>query len=470
MHYARRDGGDLHFEEVHRFEDTWTESDAGKVWNVDHLVSEIVAGLEAVESETGRVDSLGIDATAASFGFVADGELIEEPYFYLEPSLYSMESEIRERVTTREVFEHTGHPHLPNPCYYLCHRDSTVPEEADRIVPIPGVLSGELGAEMASEESYAMTLYIMDPREREWALDFLETLDLPTDPLPDLVPPGEQIGSLGSPHADRIDSDPDVILPPGHDTASAMAALPLIDDNRTFLATGSWLIPGLELPEPVISDEAFAVEASNEISVDGNIRLLRNVPGFSLLEHCRETWKREGGLYEYDELLAAVAETDPHGPLVDPLDDRFFEAQRTGEVVATIEHYCDRTGQTPPEGEAEITRCLMESLAARSASVIDDLDALAEGSVDRIHLCGGGVRNGQFCRMVAAASGSPVTAGPVEATAIGNALSQMVSGGEIASYDEARRLIDEHVDFDRYQPRDRDAWRETMDRFEGLIE
>lgn len=470
IQYGRRDGDDLHFETAHGFDGITTTVDDRMVWDVDNIVSEIVEGLRAVERDAGRIDSIGIDATAMGFGFVRDGELIDDPYFYLEPSLYTMEEELLDRADRREIFQQTGHRGIPNPYYYLYHDRPALFEEADSIVPAPQVISAELGATMACEETYAMTLYMFDARRRDWADGLLDALGLPTDLLPSPSSPGANVGTIGPPHADRLSDDPDILLPPSHDTASAMAALPLVDGYRTFLATGSWFIPGLELAEPIVSDRAFEIGASNELSVDGKIRFLRNMPGFSLLEHCRETWEATGRRHGYDELLAAVAESEPHGPLVDPLDDLFFQAQRDGAVLDRVSRYCVRTDQRPPDGEGEVTRCLLESLAARSAIVIEKLDGVAEGRVQQVHLCGGGVRNDVFCQMVASAVGHPVKVGPVEATAIGNALSQMVAGGEVESYDRARRLIDASVDFDRYEPRDRNAWEDTMERMRQLIE
>lgn len=468
MQYARRDGTTLQFDTAYRFGGITTTSGDRMVWDIDNIVSEIVDGLRAIKADAGRIDSLAIDATALGFGFVRDNHLLDDPYFYLDPSLYSMETEILERISRREVFRQTGHRSLPNPYYYLFHSEAELFEAADSIVPVPQILSMELGAEQTCEETYAMTLYMFDARSRDWSDALLDGLALPTEPLPEASPPGQHVGTVSAPHADRLSSEPDIFLPPSHDTASAMAALPLLDEYRTFLATGSWFIPGLELGEPIVSDRAFEVGASNELSVDGKIRFLRNMPGFSLLEHCRETWKEAGLRYEYEDLLAAVEQTEPRGPLIDPFDDLFFQAQREGGVVSTVRRYAEKTGQTPPEGEGELTRCLLESLAARSATVIEALDSAAPGRVRRIHLCGGGVRNEIFCQMVASASGRPVKAGPVEATAIGNGLSQMVAAGEIPSYRRARELIDSTVDFDRYEPQDRHAWTDTVERMRQL--
>ena len=470
MEYGRFDGEEIRFETVHRFEGITTTHNGRLVWDIDHIVDEVLDGLATVEAKTGRIDSVGIDGTAIGFGFVADGKLLEEPYFYLEPSLYTMEEEILETVSRRQVFEHTGHPSLPNGYYFLYHDQPEVFEEADSIVPVPQVLTAELGGELACDETYAMTLYMFDARERDWAEELLETLGLPTNLLPTPSSPSLDLGSLDAELADDLSAEPDILMPPSHDTATAMAALPMLDDENTFLATGSWLIPGLEIDEPVVSDLAFDIGASNEFSINGKFRFLRNMPGFSLLEDCRSTWKDNGRPYEYDEIIAAARDVDPRGPLFDPYDDLFFDGQREGDVIEKIEIYCERTGQTPPDGVGEITRSILESLAVRSAVMIRDLADVADEEIERIHLGGGGARNELFCELVAVTANVPVKAGPVEATAMGNALSQMVATGDIESYAQARRLIDDHFEFDRYDPQNSSDWTAARERMRELMD
>lgn len=470
IYYGWCDGETLHFEGAHRFDEITTRQNNRLVWNIDHILSEISTGLQTVESEAGSIDSLAIDTTAGDFGFVRDDKLITDPYFFYDDSLHSMEDELLKSISRREIFEQTGHPGIPNSLYYQYYSNTEMNESTDSLVMIPQLLSSELGADLASEETYAMTLRILDARTRDWAEDLIEILDLSMDILPDLAAPGRKIGSIDPPYADKLDSDPDILLAPSHDTASAMAALPLVDGTRAFLSTGSWIIPGLELKEPIITDKAFEIGAANELSVGGKIRFLQNIPGFALLEDCRETWSDKGKLYAYEDLLAAVDETEPHGPLIDPLDDRFFDALGEGGVINKIREYCDATGQQIPTGEGEITRCLLESLATRSAIAIEDLGVVAEGHARRLHVVGGGVRNKIFCQMMASALGHPVEAGPVEATAIGNVISQMVAAGEIASYERGRRLVEMNVDLDRYEPRNWEAWDETVTRMRQLID
>jgi rhamnulokinase len=470
IHYGCRDGDDLTIDEAYRFETRTREVEGRVVWDIDHLLSEVVTGLELVqESTSDTIASVGIDTTAGDFGLIADGELIRNPYCYLDTSLYSKNDEVLTRISREEAFQITGYNGIPGSIYYQYHSEPELFERADQLLTLPQLLSFELGAKPSGEETFATTLRISDARTRDWASELIEVLELPTDVLPELHPPGTKVGTLSPSVSDQFDSEADILLTPSHDTAAAMAAVPFEQDSRGFLATGSWVIPGLELPEPVITENAFERAGSNELSVGGAIRFLQNVPGFSLLEHCRETWEVEGGIYEHDELLEAVRSAAPYGPLIDPADELFFRGHMEGNVVDKIQQYCRETGQTPPEREGEIARCVSVCLAARSAIVLESLIGAAETHTERIHLIGGGVRNPVFCQMVASAAGLPVKAGPVEATAVGNLLSQMNAGGDIESYEAGRDLIEANVDFDHYEPADHGEWNDVIGRMYSLV-
>ncbi|WP_165875300.1 rhamnulokinase [Natrarchaeobius chitinivorans] len=461
IYYGRLDG-ELDVTEAYRFETNPSTVDGRLVWDIESLTTEIVAGLESVIEETGSVASVAIDTTAGDFGLIEDGELQSDPYCYLDQSLYSKEDDLLECVPRREIFRRTGHHGVPNSYYYQYHEDPESFERADELVMLPQLLSWKLGAEPVGETSFGVTLRMMDIRTGEWETDLLSELDLPTDVLPEVADAGTDIGSVDPSLSESFSGETDVYLAPSHDTAAAMASIPFEPESPGFLCTGSWLIPGLELTEPVIDDAAFDVPSSNELSVGGRIRYIRNTPGFSLLEHCRDTWRRTGGRYEYDELTAAARDAEAFRSIVDTLDDLFFEAQATGDVVAAIETYCRDTGQPVPETEGEITRCLLESLAIRTALVLERLMAAAETYTDRLHLVGGGVENELFCQLVASATGLEVKAGPTEATAIGNLLSQFVASGDIASYEQGRKIVDETVDFDYYEPRNTSTWDDAL--------
>jgi len=463
MYAGGIDGGRLRFEQIARMDNATEWQDGRHVWNVPRLTDRLHEEIERAVRRYDAVASVGIDATALDFGLLADGELVRNPYFYRDPSLWSATDAVTDRCSARDSFHLTGYNGPPGPVYYQLQESPEAFERADTLVPLPGLLGQRLGGEAATETSYAMTLRLLDIRSRDWADDLIDALGFPRELLDDPVPPGTAVGSV-----DGVDGEPEILLPASHDTASAVGALPLTPDNNAFLCTGSWFIPGLELPEPIVTDRVFDAGGSNEVGVEGTVRFLRNLPGFSLLEHCRDRWRETDATHEYEPLLGRVAELPVEGPVVDIRDDAFVGAQFDGDVEARVRDYCERTGQQPPEDEFETTRCLLVSLAVGAALVVDRLLELADEDVDRIHLGGGGARNELFCSMFASAVGRPVAAGPTEATALGNVLYQLRSGGEITDFEAGRRLVTDRFSLTTYEPDDASTWAALRERVREL--
>lgn len=454
-------GGELLVREVHRFESgQFADVDVGS-WNIDFLVDEIVSGLATVENDFGHIDSIGIDTTAGVFGFLKSGELLGNPIH--------RRGSIPDHVSPEEAFFETGHQRLPGAYYSLYRENPELVDRADKLLLLPGLLAYRLGGEPCGELTYAISAGMGNARTRTWAVDLMESFGLPVNLLPEMVPIGSRIGTVDSSLSQDLESSPEIVVVPGHDTSCAVAAIPFEGESRTFISTGSWFIPGLEVDEPIVNQGAFEIPAENVGGVEGTARFVRNIPGFSLLEHCRVAWREAGGTYEYDELLGAVAETPAFGPLIDTGDELFIEGHEEGGIEDRIETFCQETGQEPPRGEGAVARCLLESLAAESAVIIDQLLTVAESDADRLHVVGGGVRNAPLCEMIASASGLPIEGGPIEATAIGNVLVQLQSYDEIDSICEGRQLVREATEFERYEPREPDRWTDTLSRMRALI-
>lgn len=455
--------GQLQFEQIARMDNGTEWQDGRHVWNIETLTDRLREEISRAAAQYDNVASIGIDATALDFGLLADGELLRNPYFYRDPSLWSATEDVTDHCSARESFHLTGYNGPPGPLYYQLTEASETFEEADTLVPLPGLLSHQLGGEAATETSYAMTLRLLDIRSGDWADDLIDSIGFPRELLQDPVVPGTTVGTVTD-----VDGNPEIVLPTSHDTASAVGALPLTSRNNAFLCTGSWFIPGLELPDPIVTDKVFDAGGSNEVGVEGTVRFLRNLPGFSLLEHCRDQWRETDATYKYEPLLKRVAELPIDGPIVDIRDDTFVEAQFDGDVAERVRDYCERTNQRPPEDEFEMTRCLLLSLAVGSAIVVDRLIDLADEKVDQIHLGGGGVRNELFCSMFASAVGRPVEAGPTEATALGNILYQLRSGSEISDFETGRQLVTDRFSLTTYESRNESTWESLRGRVKDL--
>lgn len=458
-------------EEVHRFDNRPVEHDGRYVWEIDRIRAEIEA---AIREADGRADieTVGLDTWGVDFGLLAGGELLRPPTSYREPSVTSTRDDILDCASKREIFEATGinNWNTPNTLWQYHHlvtREPDVYERADRVVMTPQLLSTLLGGRPAGEVTIASTSQMLDTRSKTWAEGLLDALDLPTGPLPDVEDPGGRLGSLRPGLAADIDGDPQLVLPASHDTASAVAGLPLDDDARAFLSTGTWFIPGVELAAPKIDDDAFAVGASNELGAGGRVRFIRNVTGFFLLEECLAAWESGDGSLGYGQLVAEAREADPFGPLVDPEADAF---DISGEMPAAIRAFCEETGQRPPGDRGALVRTILESLAARAAIVLEEILTAAGTDADRLHLGGGGVRNELFCGMLASALDRQVVAGPAEATAVGNLLTQAMAAGSVSDLAAGREQVAAAFSPTTYHPTRTDDWGEVKSRMRELME
>jgi len=464
----------LSVEEVHRFDSGLLDDADGRVWELDRLLDGTAAGLERAAARSDRLDSVGVDATAGGFGFIADGRPLRDPT--------RRGTAVPDGVSARDAFFETGHRRLPSAYYHVYRERPELVDRADALVPVPGLLAHQLGAAPTGELTYAISAGLGNTRTGSWATGVLDSFGLPTDVLPAMAPLGADLGRIDPrPHTGLsldLEGTPRLRAVAGHDTSSAVAAIPFGDGadagdgdarDRAFLATGSWFIPGFERPAPVVDDAAFAASAENLGGVAGTARFVRNLPGFSLLERFRRHWGATGGVSEYDALLAAARAAEPFRTLVATVDDRLRDVD-AGSVRAALESYCGATDQPVPEGEGAVARCLLESLAAETAVVLDRLGGVLDASPDRLCLVGGGARNPLLCRFVAGATGLPVRAGPVEATAIGNVLVQAQGAGAIDSIEAGRALVRRDCAFDRYDPVDPAAWTDARERVAALLD
>ena len=443
---------------VHRFDSRLLDEANRREWALSYLLEEIRTGFTAVADETADVESVGIDGTAAGFGLVADGEPLGNPMRWgtARP----------DDVSARGAFDRLGHWRLPVTYYYLAHHQPDLVERADALLLAPQLLGHLLGADPVGEVTYAISAGLGNARTRSWATGLLEDWGLRTDVLPDMAAHGAACGRLAAHPFARA---PAVRTVAGHDTSSAVAAIPVGTGDRAFLATGSWFIPGLEVDEPVVSDAAFDAGAENVGGVAGTSRFVRNLKGFSIFERWRRERAAAGADVDYDTLLAAAERAPALETIVATTDGRLQAGGDPRSVADGLATIARETDQPVPEGDGAVTRCLFESLAVESAVVLDRLCELADAAPDELYLVGGGAHNELLCQFVADAADLPVVAGAPDATALGNLLVQAVGAGTLDSITAGRALVDEHVPFTRYRPTDPAAWTPAAARMRTLL-
>jgi rhamnulokinase len=283
------------------------------------------------------------------------------------------------------------------------------------------------------------------------------------------VEPGTVLGAvLPSVLAEvGLKGDVPVIAPGSHDTASAVAAIPGLDEDSVYISSGTWSLMGVEISEPVISQETLALNFTNEGGVGNTIRLLKNITGLWLLQESRSHWQREGQLLGWDELMAKAQEAEPFRSIVDPDAASFLNP---GNMIEAIQAYCRNTGQPQPETIGQIVRCCLESLALRYRWVLEALEGLVGRRLQTIRIVGGGSQNGLLSQFAADACQRSVVTGPVEATALGNVMLQAIATGHLPDLATGRKAIARSVEQVVYEPGPADAWDAAYARFGSLVE
>jgi len=283
--------------------------------------------------------------------------------------------------------------------------------------------------------------------------------------MPEIVAPGTVLGDLHRSIANetRLGAVP-VIATASHDTGAAVAAVPAQGDGWAYISSGTWSLVGIESPKPIISAEALAANVTNEGGVNGTFRVLKNVTGLWLLQECRRAWAAEKQ-YSYEELAKAAASADPFSAVINPDHKDFLNPADMPEAIC---RYCRSTGQTAPETPAQFARCIFEGLALKSRTVLEQLNRLSAHPIRVVHIIGGGSVNETLCQFTANATGLPVIAGPMEATAVGNLLVQAMGLGLISSLDELRAIVRESFPLRRYEPKDGPQWQAAYERFQEV--
>jgi rhamnulokinase len=305
------------------------------------------------------------------------------------------------------------------------------------------------------EFSNATTTQCYDPRAGDWATRMLEKAGVPTHIFGEIVPPGTILGDLLPEVAKEVGASVSVIAPACHDTGSAVAAVPAAGADFAYISSGTWSLVGAELTEPVINADSLAYNFTNEGGVSGTFRLLKNVSGLWLVQESRRTWARQGEDLSYDELMQMAAQAKPLQAVVDPDCSQFL---KPGDMPARIRAFCERTGQPAPGSKGAIVRCALESLALKYRWVLERLEEIVGRRLEPIHIVGGGTRNRLLNQFTADATGRQVVTGPIEATAIGNIIVQMMALGHVNSLEDGRRLIRASFDTEIYEPAGGPNW------------
>ena len=465
--------GKLSLKELTRFPNQILPLQGHYYWNIFSLYEHLRDGLMAAAKEEVEISSIGIDTWGVDFAFIGnDGSVMGLPYAYRDPQTKDAPEQFFEKYMSKEdVYARTGIQVMNfNSLYqlYAMQRDGVSQLSAcDKLLFMPDALSYMLTGEMVTEYTIASTSQMINPYTKKFDKELLECVDLRADYFARMVMPSEKIGVLTRVLAEEcgLPQIP-VVAVAGHDTASAIASVPAVNPNFAYLSSGTWSLMGIEVQEPIISQQTAEWNITNEGGVDGTIRLLKNITGMWIVEQCLKEWKKIEFDYTYSQMVELAKYARPFVVMIDPDDVSFANPS---SMLQTIDNYCERTNQTKPKTHGEYIRSIFESLALKYRSVLEMLAALAPFPIEKLHIIGGGSRNVLLNQFTSNATGLEVVAGPSEATAIGNIMLQAKAAGIVGDLWDMRRIIASTVDTRTYLPNDVKMWDDAYNRYKLII-
>lgn len=465
-------GGKLGIEEVHRFPNGPTEMDVALHWNFDSLMTEIKKGIKKAVATQPEIQSIGVDTWGVDYGLLdAQGQLIEWPYNYRDSRTNGMVEKAFETMPKSEIYGHTGIQFMQlNSLFQLIACKEQRPEllaKADKLLFMADLIMHALTGEAVADYTLASTSQMMDMNTGQWSKPLLEAFGLPMHILPPVKMPGEAAGKLKSELAQELGCrEIPVVFVGTHDTASAVAAVPVVHDQSwAYLSSGTWSLMGIETPKPVINDTTCELGFTNEGGVCDTIRLLKNIMGLWVVQECRRHWQSEGEDLNYTQITQLASDAAPFQAV---LDVDYGEFLAPGDMPAKINRHLKATGQSELSDKGQIVRVVLESLARRYDQVMQSLESLS-AKIDVFHLVGGGIQNELLDQLTADATGKKVVTGPIEATVIGNVLMQAIAAGQVASLSDGRRIVADSFETKTFTPQDVDAWADYKKKADQIL-
>ncbi len=452
---AELDSGHLQLHELHRFHNTPVELPTGLYWDSLRLFHEICEGIRIAGKSTEDLHGIAIDTWGVDFGLLSsDGELLHMPRHYRDRRTAGALSQVFRHVARDEIFRQTGVQFMEiNSLYHLWAIQRDSPELMSRVSKLlfmPDLFNFFLTGTFAAERTIASTSQFYNPTRKCFATDMLRQLGVNANFFPELVDPGTDLGFVLPYARERcgLHRDVPVFTTGSHDTASAVAAVPACgQDDWCYISSGTWSLMGIETNAPIINEQSLEANFTNEVGVAGTIRFLKNIPGLWVLQECRRAWAKQGQEYSYADLMECAANAQSIASIIDL--DLFVSP---GNHPQRICEHCQTTGQEVPENVGAVARVVLQSLAERYFQVLEMLEELSGRSIAVIHIVGGGSRNSFLNQLVADRTGRRVVAGPGEATAAGNALTQAMGGGDVASLEELRLIVRRSFELEEFLP------------------
>ena len=450
---AHFDGKTITYEEIHRFDNIPKTVDGHVCHDVDMIFSEIKTAIEKAD----KVDSIAFDTWGVDYALLdKDGNIIHEPYHYRDERTQDALTKAFSKISADEIYEETGNQIMNINTLFQLISDGNL-AKADKLLFMPDLFAYLLTGQKVCEMTIASTSQMLDMKNKKWSEKVLETFGISEDLFPEIKESATINGEYkGIP----------VVSVSGHDTQCAVAAMPSKSENAAFLSCGTWSLIGCELDEPVMTAQSNALELSNEMGANGKINFLKNISGLWLIQETRRDLAETDRKYSYNELEMMARDSEKFRSFIDPDAP---ELSSHGNLPDKIRAYCKNTNQPVPETIGQVVRCIYESLAMKYRLALQQIGECTGKKFSVLHLMGGGTKDGFLCELAAQSLGIPVVAGPVEATALGNIVLQLIALGEIETIEKGREIIAETEKVKTFNEEHTSDWDEAFERFCKII-
>jgi len=439
----------LMIEEIHRFSNGFTEKNRTLYWDVEHLLHEILVGLERVKEVGHDQCTIGIDTWAVDYVLLnKQGDKLKEVVSYRDDRTENSIAAVTESISKEKIYDITGIQFLPfNTIYQLYEESKEILKETDKILMVPDYLNYRLTGKVKMETTNASTTQLLDSSSRDFSKPLLDVIGVDKILFAPLVDPGYELGTLKNEWFPEFDLPKcQIINVASHDTASAVVGTPSIADAWAYLSSGTWSLFGIETDQPVMGSEALQANYTNEWGAFGTYRFLKNIMGMWVIQ---EVKKELSEACSYAELVSEASKIEPFQQYIDLNDERFLNPDH---MIIEIQNYCRETNQTVPKSTGELAAAVYNNLAIIYALEMDTLESMTKQHIDQLYIVGGGGQNDLLNQLTADLTDKLVFIGPSETTAIGNVLMQLITMGTIRNLQEGRQIVADSFGLKTFKP------------------
>ncbi|WP_130859955.1 rhamnulokinase [Gracilibacillus phocaeensis] len=432
------EGQQLKLQEVHRFANDMQFQNGHWCWDIDGLFHEIINGLKACPSQDLQPTTIGIDTWAVDFVLLDEQkERITDAVAYRDSRTEGIMEEVCEIIPSTELYRETGIQFQPfNTIYQLYafyHQNPNKLEHAAYFLMVPDYLHFRLTGRIVNEYTNATSTQLLDAKTKDWHQGILQKLHIPTHFFQEITNPMQSLGPVTSEISQQLGYELGVVLPGTHDTASAVLAVP--DDQVIYISSGTWSLMGVQIDQPITTEEALTANFTNEGGAAGKIRFLKNIMGLWMIQQVKKELSQD---YSYSDFVEFAYQEADFNATVDANDSRFLHPP---SMITAIQGYCRESDQPIPRTAGELAKCIFDSLVHSYQMTIEQMEHLTGKHYPTIYIIGGGSKNKYMNQKLASISGRKVCAGLEEATAIGNITAQMIATGQMDSLEHARQLV-----------------------------